>query len=196
MAGLSNREFHYRWKFDLKSSPERLWPFIADTNRFNRDTGVPKVDVEKDDKRRPNARRKVRLSIYGMPIEWEEQPFEWVKPVRFGIERVYSKGPMSRLRVRAELNEKSDGGTDLTYELWATPRNLLGSIAIPSQIKFVTEPRFRAAIKQYDSLGQAGGIVVVPRDPVTSLSSFDLARLRALHQKLSESVADTDLVDQ
>lgn len=193
---MSNREFHYRWKFDLKSSPERLWPFIADTNRFNRDTGVPKVDVEKDDKRRPNARRKVRLSIYGMPIEWEEQPFEWVKPVRFGIERVYSKGPMSRLRVRAELNEKSDGGTDLTYELWATPRNLLGSIAIPSQIKFVTEPRFRAAIKQYDSLGQAGGIVVVPRDPVTSLSSFDLARLRALHQKLSESVADTDLVDQ
>ena len=68
------REYHKRWEFDLKSSPERLWPFIADTNRFNRDTGVPKIDVEKEEKRRPNARRKVRLSIYGMPVEWEE-PF-------------------------------------------------------------------------------------------------------------------------
>lgn len=193
---MSNREFHYRWKFDLKSSPERLWPFIADTNRFNRDTGVPKIDVEKEEKRRPNARRKVRLSIYGMPLEWEEQPFEWVKPSRFGIERVYSKGPMARLRVRAELNEKPDGGTDLTYELWATPRNLLGSIAIPSQVKFLIEPKFRSAILEYDKLAVAPGITLVPRDPDTSLSSFDLARLQALHQKLIESIADTDQADQ
>lgn len=192
---MSNREFHYRWKFDLKSSPERLWPFIADTNRFNRDTGVPHIDVEKDEKRRPNARRRVRLSIYGMPIEWEEQPFEWVKPVRFGIERVYSKGPMARLRVRAELNEKPDGGTDLTYELWATPRNLVGAIAIPSQIKLVVEPRFRAAIRQYDKSAHAS-VAIVPRDPDTSLSSFDLARLQALHLKLIESVTGTEQGDQ
>ncbi len=193
---MSNREFHYRWKFDLKSSPARLWPFIADTNRFNRDTGVPRIDVEKEDKRRPNARRKVRLSIWGMPLEWEEQPFEWVKPSRFGIERVYSKGPMVRLRVRAELNEKPDGGTDLTYELWATPRNLIGSVAIPSQIKFIIEPRFRSAILEYDKLADAPGITIVPRGPDTSLSAFDLARLQALHQKLIESIADTDQADQ
>lgn len=193
---MSNREFHYRWKFDLKSSPERLWPFIADTNRFNRDTGVPRIDVEKEEKRRPNARRKVRLSIYGMPLEWEEQPFEWVKPSRFGIERVYSKGPMTRLRVLAELNEKPDGGTDLTYELWATPRNLIGSVAIPSQIKFIIEPRFRSAILEYDKLADAPGITLVPRGPDTSLSSFDLSRLQALHQKLIESIANTDQVEQ
>lgn len=193
---MSTREFHYRWKFDLKSSPERLWPFIADTNRFNRDTGVPRIDVEKDEKRRPNARRKVRLSIYGMPLEWEEQPFEWVKPSRFGIERVYSKGPMARLRVRAELNEKADGGTDLTYELWATPRNLIGAVAIPSQIKFITEPRFRSAIREYDKLAVTPGLTIVPRDPATSLSSFDLARLQSLHQKLIESIAGTDQAEQ
>src|SRR5688572_16122583 len=195
MAGLSNREFHYRWTFDLKSSPERLWPFIADTNRFNRDTGVPRIDVEKDQKRRRNARRKLRLSIYGMPVEWEEQPFEWVKPVRFGIERIYSKGPMARLRVRAELNEKPDGGTHLTYELWATPRNLLGHVAIPSQLKLVVEPRFRKAIREYDQLA-VNSAGTVPREADTSLSSFDLSRLQALHQKLIDSLADTDLVEE
>jgi len=192
---MSNREFHFRWQFDLKSSPERLWPFIADTNRFNRDTGVPKIDVEKDEPPRPNARRKIRLSIYGMPVEWEEQPFEWVKPVRFGIERVYNRGPMARLRVRAELNENPEGGTHLTYELWAMPRNLLGQIAIPSQVKFFVEPRFRKAVREYDksAVTSAG---IVPREADTSLSSFDHARLQALHQKLIESIDDTDGVEQ
>ena len=36
-------EFHYKWEWRLHSSPERLWPFVADTNRFNRDTGLPSV---------------------------------------------------------------------------------------------------------------------------------------------------------
>jgi class 3 adenylate cyclase len=192
---MSNREFHYRWKFDLKSSPERLWPFVADTNRFNRDTGVPRIDVEKDQKRRPSARRRLRLSIYGMPIEWEEQPFEWVKPVRFGIERVYSKGPMARLRARAELDEKPDGGTGLTYEIWATPRNLLGSVVIPLQIKLVTGPRLRAAIQDYDKLANTR-VEAATHESDTSLSSFDLARLQALHQKLIESVAVLDQVER
>src|SRR6185295_1456732 len=84
---MSLREYHKRWEFDLKSSPERLWPYIADTNRFNRDTGVPQIDVGPADKQLRNARRKIRLGFYGLPVEWEEQPFEWVKPVRFRVWR-------------------------------------------------------------------------------------------------------------
>ncbi|HZI60413.1 MAG TPA: hypothetical protein VFD62_06860, partial [Pyrinomonadaceae bacterium] len=183
-------EFHYRWTFDLKSSPERLWPFIADTNRFNRDTGIPKIAVDQEKGQR-NARRKLRLSIYGLPVEWEEQPFEWVKPVRFGVERIYSKGPMARLRVLAELSEKPDGGTHLTYQLWATPRNLLGSVVIPSQMKLISAPKFRAAIQDYDKLAIAGA-EAASHDPDTSLSAFDLSRLQALHRKLIDSIADTD----
>ena len=146
------REFHYRWVFDLKSSPESLWPFVADTNRFNRDTGVPKVDVDQSRKPLRNARRKVRFSIYGMDVEWEEQPFEWVRPVKFGIERVYSKGPMARMRALAELTPKDNGGTRVTYEVHALPRNLIGVVAIPLQIKLKTAPKFRSAFRKYDEL--------------------------------------------
>src|SRR6185295_9809937 len=96
------REYHYRWTFDLKSSAEDLWPYIADTNRFNRDTGVPRLEIDSGRKPSRNARRKVRLSIYGMDVEWEEQPFKWIRPVRFGIERVYSKVPMARMKAREE----------------------------------------------------------------------------------------------
>ena len=180
---MSFREIHKRWKFDLKSSPESLWPFIADTNRFNRDTGVPGIQVDTAHKPLRNARRKLKLSIYGLPIEWEEQPFEWVKPHRFGIERVYSKGPMARLRVLAELTPKTDGGTHLNYQVWSTPRNLPGALAIPLQLKLIVARRFREAILKYDAAA-FNGASDETSEPNTLRSLFDLARLRALHQKL------------
>jgi len=181
---MSLREYHKRWEFDLKSNPERLWPFIADTNRFNRDTGVPQIEVDSADKsHRRNARRKVRLSIYGLPVEWEEQPFEWVKPVRFGVERVYSKGPLSRLRMRAELQPRAEGGTHLIYEVWSTPRNIPGAVAIPMQLNFVVARRFRDSILKYDELASQGAALETA-EPNTSQSSFDLQRLTALKQKL------------
>src|SRR5215813_10822170 len=147
---MSLREIHRHWEFDLKSSPERLWPFVADTNRFNRDTGVPEIEIDTTHKRLRNARRKIKLSIYGLPVEWEEQPFEWVKPFRFGIERVYSKGPMARLRVLAELNPNAAGGTHLVYQVWSTPRHLPGALAITVQLSLIVARRFREAILRYD----------------------------------------------
>ena len=192
---MSFREYHKRWEFDLKSSPERLWPFIADTNRFNRDTGVPQIEVEPADKRLRNARRKIRLSLYGLPVEWEEQPFEWVKPVRFGVERVYSKGPLTRLKMRAELAPRPEGGTHLIYEVWSTPRNIPGAVAIPMQLNFVVARRFRESILKYDELalkGAAGETV----EPNTSQSSFDLQRLAALKQKLISDLQSTESAAQ
>ncbi len=186
------REYHKRWEFDLKSNPEKLWPFIADTNRFNRDTGVPRIEVDSTDKSRRNARRKVRLSLYGLPVEWEEQPFEWVKPVRFGVERVYSKGPLSRLRMRAELQPRPEGGTHLIYEVWSTPRNIPGAVAIPMQLNFVVARRFRYSILKYDNLASHGA-TLESAEPDTSQSSFDLQRLTALKQKL---IADLETPEQ
>src|SRR5882724_2719171 len=149
------REFHYHWLFDLKSSPETIWPFVADTNRFNRDTGVPEILI--DERKTPlrNARRRVRLSIYGMPVEWEEQPFEWVRPVRFGVNRTYSTGPMAQMKVLVELLPRAEGGTRVTYDVWARPRNLLGLIAIPIQIGVSSAGKFRAALKKFDDLALA-----------------------------------------
>ena len=188
---MSLREYHKRWEFDLKSSPEQLWPFIADTNRFNRDTGVPQIEIAADDKPQRNARRKVKLSIYGLPVEWEEQPFEWVKPNRFGIERVYSKGPLSRLKMRAELTERAEGGTHLIYEVWSTPRNLPGAVAIPMQLNFVVARRFRESIQKYDELAFLGAAAETP-EPNTSQSSFDLQRLATLKQKLIADLESTE----
>lgn len=188
---MSFREHHSRWEFDLKSSPDSLWPFVADTNRFNRDTGVPKLEFDKVHKRLPNARRKVRFSYFGLPVEWEEQPFEWIRPHRFGVERVYSKGPMARLKAIAELKAKPGGGTHMTYEIRATARNVLGVIAIPLQISFVIGPNVSAAIKKYDELASTETTIETPGES-TSQSTFDLLRLASLKEKLISELESTD----
>ena len=154
---MAYREFHYRWEYDLKASPEQLWPFVADTNRFNRDTGVPEVKVQSVDKRaKPEGIRRLSLSRFGVRVEWEEEPFEWIRPHRFGVVRRYLKGPVAQMRVQAELKRKEAGGTQLIYQVWAQPKSALGLTAIPIQIGLISRRSFAAAFRRYDALAASG----------------------------------------
>ena len=191
---MAYREFHYRWEYDLKSSPEKLWPFVADTNRFNRDTGVPEIEVKKEARRQPNARRRVRFSVLGMPIEWEEQPFEWVRPHRFGVKRTYNKGPIAKLKALAELVPTSDGGTHLSYEVWITPKSFLGLVAIPLQVGILNASRFAKAFKQYDQLAGTNKSIATAKNP-PELSSIAQSRLATLKAKLQADGAEPQAVE-
>jgi len=184
------REIHYRWEYDLKSTPEKLWPFVADTNRFNRDTNVPAVEVESTKRRLRNARRRVRLSIFGMPVEWEEQPFEWVRPERFGVKRTYSKGPIAEMKALAELSPKADGGTRFTYEVWVKPKTLLGLIAVPVQVGLLGSRRFRRAFSKYDELAAVDELPGEMQSP--ALSEAASSRLNSIRTRL---LSDDDAND-
>lgn len=194
------REFHYRWQFNLQSSPEQLWPLVADTNRFNRDTGVPAVEALSD--AHTNARRRLRLSALGMAVEWEEQPFEWVRPQRFGVARRYTKGPMAELRVLAELTpvvepetagRAARTGTKLVYEIRARPRNLLGVIAIPIQIGIISARNFARTFRQYDNLARDETPIVSTISEV-QFAPGGQARLISLREKLVAEGVTEELV--
>jgi adenylate cyclase len=190
------REFYYRWQYDLKASPEELWPFVADTNRFNRDTGVPAVHaVEGKQQRLRNARRRLRFSMFGLPVEWEEQPFEWVRPSRFGVTRTYSKGPIAELRVIAELSPLPDGGTRLTYQVWARPKSLLGFIAIPIQIGIISARTFAHMFKRYDESALAD-LQILSKSSVPELSSSARSRLEILKERLLSDGAEPSIVNR
>ncbi len=79
---VSEKEFHNRWEYELRADPWALWPLVSDTNRFNRDAGLPDVarrDVEPEPGRA--SRRRLRPSKFGVGVEWDEEPFEWVAPL-------------------------------------------------------------------------------------------------------------------
>ena len=66
------REYHFHWQWDLTSSPEELWPFVSDTNRTNRDTGLPGMELLGID----SGVRHVRYHFPLAFAEWDEEPFE------------------------------------------------------------------------------------------------------------------------
>lgn len=199
------RDFHYRWEFDLESSPEQLWPLVADTNRFNRDTGVPAVQVMLNEgKGLKNARRLMRLTAFGIPVEWEEQPFEWTRPTRFGVVRRYRKGPIMELRVQVDLtpsdkpndspfDNRPGVGTKLVYEIWAKPRNVIGLIAIPIQIGILSARSFARTLREYDQLARHGR-TAANLSPTVEFVSGGRARLLALSEKMLGQGSDAELV--
>lgn len=191
---MSYRELNYRWEYNLKASPEKLWPFVADTNRFNRDTGVPSVEAAKTTRQRlRNARRRLRLSVFGIAVEWEEQPFEWVRPYRFGVKRTYTKGPMTELRALAELERLTDGGTRLVYSVTIKPRSRLTALPVWLQIKFVNSRRFARAFKNYDKFATAEAHapqLSVELEPAAS------ERFPVIKSKLVADGADAEVADR
>ncbi len=142
------QEFNFNWQWDIKSAPEAIWPLAADTNRFNRDTGQPEVEVLTNVKGTKLARMKLPI----IQVEWEEEPFEWTYPYSFGIERRYSKGPLDEMRVYANFDPLPEGGTRITYRTVMITGNVLAQLAIPLAIGVVAKNRFERAFRKYDEI--------------------------------------------
>ena len=174
------REYHYLWTYDLEASPEALWPLVSDTNHFNRDTGQPAIEMLGNQ----GGTRHVRFKLPIIKIEWDEEPFEWTYPYRFGIVRRYHSGPLAEMRVDCRLEPRVPSGTRLSYEVWARPANPLGYLAIPMGIGFYSAQRFKDTFHYYDQIASRGGTALtIHRE--RHLSPSGHARLQALSRELT-----------
>ena len=199
---MQHRELHYRWEWQLRASPQQLWPLVSDTNRFDRDTGLPAYEEEDVEGSGARGRHRVRVRMYGVPIEWTEEPFEWVQPYRFGVLRRYEAGvipfvqPLAESRLQVELQPLPDGGTHLTYDVWMRPRNLFGYLAIPIQMGLISARRFDAAFRHYDELIAAGESIIEEPARHVRFAPGGRERLVALRQSLLQQGADPVLLDR
>ena len=181
-------ERHYRWQWDLRAAPAALWPLVSNTDRFNRDCGLPPVEpapAAAGPPVPPDSRR-LRTRVMGVLIEWDERPFEWIAPHRFGVERVYRHGPVAAMRIQCDLAPRAGGGTSLTYETWITPAGLLGRLAVPVRIGWQTREQFGRVFRRYDELACAGEAVSVLQPPV-DLVPGARERLAAIRRQLTDA---------
>ncbi len=187
-------EFHYHWQWDLKSTPEALWPFLADTNRTNHDSATPSIQNLTARDALTNSRRRLRLFRLGVAVEWEEEPFEWVRPMHYGVVRRYTSGPVAIMRILADLTP-SAGGTRVDYNVWATPRTPFGLLAIPVQIGLFSARGFDKAVRQYDRLAS---IKALPLELPThaAFTPGGRERLATLRQQLGTQSNRPDLADR
>jgi class 3 adenylate cyclase len=156
---VAHPEKHYRWTWDFRAPPEALWPRVSDTDRFNRDCGLPPFEVRPaapgDGAPEPGVRR-LRSSYLGIVGEWEEREFEWVQPVRFAVERRFSRGPLLRMSQSCALAAAPGGGTAMIYELRVTPRNLLGALIVPFAIGLRMRRDAERVLRGYDRAALRG----------------------------------------
>lgn len=140
------QEFYFDWHWDLQSSPQAIWPFASDTNRFNRDTGQPEIEMLDNIK----GVKHVRMKLPVIRVEWAEEPFEWTYPYSFGVLRTYSKGPIAEMRVLTNFDPRPEGGTRVRYQTWMKTDNILAQLAIPFAIGVIAKNRFEKAFRLYD----------------------------------------------
>ncbi len=188
-------EFNYTWEFDSNMPPEALWTRMADTNRFNRDTGIPALNARVIEAR--GGARHLGFKFLGVPIEWDEEPFEWVRPFRFSVVRRYtgSLNPFREAYIGVELQLRDDGGTHVIYKVRMAPRNLIGVVGIPIQIGLLTRYNIGRAMKQYDA-ELANGIQVAPMGKASALSPGARPRLDTARGTLRARGFDAALIDR
>ena len=115
----------WTWHFDLP--PERLWPVLADTNRFNEAMGLPPYALEETPQANGTVLRRGKGKAAGFTLEWEEKPYEWIHGRWFKQGRVFSKGPFRTFGPNFTL-EPDGAGSKVTYTLEWEPLTLIGRL--------------------------------------------------------------------
>ncbi len=115
----------WTWHFDL--SPERLWPVLADTNRFNEAMGLPPYALEETPQPNGTVLRRGKGKVAGFTLEWEEKPYEWIHGRHFRQRRLFSKGPFRSFGPVFDL-EPEGSGSKVTYSLEWEPLTIVGRV--------------------------------------------------------------------
>ena len=115
----------WTWHFDLP--PEKLWPVLADTNRFNEAMGLPPYALEELPQPDGTVRRRGKGKAAGFTLEWEEKPYERVHGRHFRQARLFSKGPFRRFGPIFDL-EPEGSGSKVSYTLEWEPLTIVGRL--------------------------------------------------------------------
>jgi len=154
-------QFEHCWTFDLEATRQQLWPFVSNTDQFNRDMGLPVVDRTGPG---PHGGQMLQTFMKGfIPAVWEECPFDWQAPERFSLTRCYQSGPMRRLDVEVKLLPGKDGGTHLVYHLCCEARNWFWAQLLGHDLKTFGKT-METVFRRYDLL--AARDAVGPKETV------------------------------
>ncbi len=184
----------YRFEWELKSSPLKLWDYVSNTERLNRAIGMGPVEesfksVEGD------LERYGKNKSAGLNIKWLEHPYEWVHGKRLGVLREMVQGPLFWLRSAVDLEPKPGGGTHLVHTIEVEPRGVFGRAAAAVEVGVRTRLALGRVYTRIDEL------LVSKRDePTQIVDAFEAphqlepeqeARLTTLERAMVDAGADS-----
>lgn len=148
---VNHKTVQLSWSWQVNALPQEIWPFITDINRLFKDLNQP--SIQKVHITQSVDQDLIQLSYNGINRYevWEEEPFEWEYPFRFGMVRHYQSGAYKDLKIQVDLKE-NEKGTRLMVKLWAIPRNKLLSFWTTLKLKTLIKRRLKSVIDTYDQL--------------------------------------------
>jgi hypothetical protein len=119
------RPLRRTWTWHFDTPPETIWPVLADTARFNEAAGLPNHEIEETPRPDGSVEYVARARKGPLPLEWEEQPVNWVWERWFEHCRTFRRGPLASICATFTL-EPDGTGSRGEYRIEATPANALG----------------------------------------------------------------------
>ena len=125
-TGLSMAKLHLERVIEVGVSAEEIWPYVAQTDRLNREIGLP--GPEFSFKPRPSGGTDVTAvaKLGPLTFRYEEHPFEWVRPEWFHVRRVFKNGPVRTVIAGTRIESTPNGArvtaySDVECPNWAIP---------------------------------------------------------------------------
>ena len=107
----------------LSVTRDALWELLSDTERLNRELKLPAVAFSFTPRSEGGSALRGKARFGPLTLRYAEEPYHWVKPSRWWVQRFPDNGPVSVYRVGVNLETDGDG-TTLTVWSEAEPRGV------------------------------------------------------------------------
>ena len=191
----------YEMVWELGASPEQLWPFVSNTEKFNRATGQAPVQYEIQALGGGGGGSGGTLTtgtnrVAGIALKWREHPYEWIEGTRLVVLRVFEKGVLRWYVSDITLERRPGGGTRLRNTVRLEPRGWLARLLSRWEIGVKYKRRLDKVYTRLDRLLATGGRPEIdPIDPEIALPAAARARIEAAGAKLVELGVDARAAD-
>ncbi len=187
------------WEWDLKASPEQLWPLASNTERINCAVGLPAVEYTTERDAHGAARKFGTFRLGWAVMKWEEHPFEWVEGRRLGVLREFRKGPFHWFLSIVELQPRPDGGTRLKHTVRVAPRGVMGRLLAHIEINVKGRRALDRIYNRMDMVASGrltGSPALDPFEPAPSLRKAVINRFDDLSDELDSAGAEHDCAER
>lgn len=117
----SSNTIQRTWKFALNASPEKVWPFLADTSTFNQYLNLPAIEYTETDGQLTGK------ALYGPVLhEWREMDWEWEYPLYFKNQRDFTRGWFQQIQGVYHLTAQSETQTEVLVSFTMHMKNFWG----------------------------------------------------------------------
>ncbi|HEY5924180.1 MAG TPA: protein kinase, partial [Kofleriaceae bacterium] len=188
----------YSFEWELQSSPDALWPFVSNTEKMNRATGLAPVrfEIESVTGDAQTSRTTGMQRVAGLALKWKEHPYEWIEGSRHVVLRVFEKGVRRWYVAEVQLERTPGGGTKLRNTVRLEPRGLLARVLSKWEIGVKYRRKLDKVYRRLDSVLAAGPRPDIdPIDPEVKVSAETEQRVEAAMRTLVESGVDDRAAD-